>query len=167
MGETLLNYGDGPRAIYEDLKQRIIAGELEGGSELKIMPLADELGVSIVPVREAIRILAAEDLIIIRPRRSPVVAKVDRRDLLEINRIRGALEPVVLEDAVSRHSPATLSSCESLLVQDRSCTDLWEKVDLNRRFHLELLAPSSLKRTRSIISATPSMTSSRLRIVAP
>ncbi len=152
MGETLLNYGDGPRAIYEELKQRIIAGELEGGSELKIMPLADELGVSIVPVREAIRILAAEDLIILRPRRSPIVAKVDRRDLLEINRIRGALEPVVLENAVSRHSPETLAGCASLLEQDRNCDDLWEKVELNRRFHLELLAPSSFRRIRSVIS---------------
>ena len=152
MGETFVNYGDGPRAIYEELKQRIIAGELEGGSELKIMPLADELGVSIVPVREAIRILAAEDLIILRPRRSPIVAKIDRRDLLEINRIREVLEPVVLEDAVPRHTRETLAECESLLEQDHRCNDLWEKVELNRRFHLELLAPSSFKRTQSIIS---------------
>ncbi|MCY3875386.1 MAG: GntR family transcriptional regulator [Rhodobacteraceae bacterium] len=152
MEGTLLNYGDGPRAIYEELKQRIIAGELEGGSELKIMPLASELGVSIVPVREAIRILAAEDLIVLRPRRSPVVAKVEQRDLIEINRIRGALEPVVLEDAVPRHTPDTLAGCESLLEQDRACGDLWEKVELNRRFHLALLAPSPFDRTISIIS---------------
>ena len=152
MEGTLLNYGDGPRAIYEELKQRIIAGELEGGSELKIMPLASELGVSIVPVREAIRILAAEDLIVLRPRRSPVVAKVEQRDLIEIHRIRGALEPGVLEDAVPRHTPDTLAGCESLLEQDRACGDLWEKVELNRRFHLALLAPSPFDRTISIIS---------------
>ena len=66
MADTLVKYGDGPQAIYEEIKQRIITGELKGGSELKIMPLANDLGVSIVPVREAIRILAAEDLIILR-----------------------------------------------------------------------------------------------------
>ena len=152
MGGALLNYGDGPRAIYEVLKERIIAGELEGGSELKIMSLASELGVSTVPVREAIRILAAEDLIILRPRRSPVVAKVDQRDLVEINRIRGALEPFVLEDAVPRHTQDTLAGCGSLLEQDRTCGDLWEKVELNRQFHLALLAPSPFDRTISIIS---------------
>ncbi len=152
MGGTLLNYGDGPRAIYEVLKERIIAGKLEGGSELKIMSLANELGVSTVPVREAIRILAAEDLIILRPRRSPVVAKVDQRDLVEINRIRGALEPLVLEDAVPRHTPDTLAGCGSLLERDRTCGDLWEKVELNRQFHLALLAPSPFDRTISIIS---------------
>ena len=74
MSAPLLNYGDGPQAIYEELKQRIISGQLAAGSELKIMPLAGELGVSIVPVREAIRILAAENLVTLRPRRSPVIA---------------------------------------------------------------------------------------------
>ena len=151
MAETLLNYGDGPRAIYEEIKQRIIAGEIEGGSELKIMPLASELGVSIVPVREAIRMLAAEDLIVLRSRRSPIVAKVDGRDLVEINFIRGVLEPLVLEDAVPNHTPAFLAECESLHERERGCTDLWEKVELNRKFHTALLAPSGLTRTQSII----------------
>ena len=152
MADSLLSYGDGPQAIYEELKQRIIAGELKGGSELKIMPLASELGMSIVPVREAIRILAAENLVVLRPRRSPVVARIDQRDLVEINSIRGALEPIVLEDAVSKHTPESLAACESLLQEDRMCADLWEKVELNKRFHLALLEPSRLGRTISIIS---------------
>lgn len=152
MDVPLVNYGDGPRAIYEELKRRIISGKLVAGSELKIMPLADELGVSIVPVREAIRILAAENLITLRPRRSPVIAKIDRRDLVEINRIRGALEPIALEDAVPRHTPETLAVCEELLERDRQCTDIWENVELNRQFHLALLAPSTYKRTIAIIS---------------
>jgi len=152
MDAPLLNYGDGPRAIYEELKQRIINGSLAAGSELKIMPLAVELGVSIVPVREAIRILAAENLVTLRPRRSPVIAKLDRRELVEINRIRGALEPLVLEDAVSRHTPESLRSCEELLEKDRNCADLWENVELNKQFHLALLSPSTHKRTIAIIS---------------
>ena len=152
MTEILLNYGDGPRAIYEDIKQRIIAGEIAGGSELKIMSLASELGVSIVPVREAIRMLAAEDLIVLRSRRSPIVAKVDGHDLVEINFIRGVLEPLVVEDAVPNHSPASLSECESLHERERGCADLWEKVELNRKFHTSLLAPSGLARTQSIIT---------------
>lgn len=150
--DTFLNYGDGPRAIYEALKERIISGELPAGSELKIMPLANELGVSIVPVREAIRILAAEDLIELRPRRSPVIAKLDQRDLVEINRIRRALEPLVLDDAVGRHSEGTLARCKVLLDEDRTCTDLWQKVELNKEFHLALLAPSVMRRTISIIA---------------
>ncbi len=152
MAETLVKYGDGPQAIYEEIKQRIIAGELKGGSELKIMPLANELGVSIVPVREAIRILAAEDLIILRTRRSPIVADICGRDLVEINSIRGVLEPMVLRDAVPHHTPESLAACESLLENDRECSDLWGKVELNEQIHLALLSPSAYGRAKSIIS---------------
>ena len=152
MAETPVKYGDGPRAIYEEIKQRIIAGKLKGGSELKIMPLANELGVSIVPVREAFRILAAEDLIILRARRSPIVADICGHDLVEINSIRRGLEPMVLRDAVPHHTSESLAACESLLERDRACSDLWEKVELNEQIHLALLAPSAYGRAKSIIS---------------
>ena len=152
MAETLVRYGDGPQAIYEEIKQRIITGELKGGSELKIMPLANDLGVSIVPVREAIRILAAEDLIVLRTRRSPIVADICGDDLVEINRIRCALEPMVLKDAVPRHTSESLEACGMLIRSDRGCSDLWEKVELNERIHLALLAPSAFGRAKSIIS---------------
>ena len=152
MTETLVNYGDGPQTIYEEIKRRIVTGKLKGGSELKILPLANELGVSIVPVREAIRMLAAEDLIVLRRRRSPVVADICGRDLVEINRIRGALEPLVLKDAAPLHSSQSLEVCEELLERDRACSDLWEMVGLNEQFHLALLAPSGFGRAKSIIS---------------
>lgn len=150
--QKLINYGDGPRAIYEVLKLRILAGELEAESELKIMPLADELGVSLAPVREAVRILAAEDLIELRPRRSPIIARVNQNDLYEINMIRLALESEVLKDAVQQHTNETLDICEEILVQDASCTDLWAKAELNKKFHLALLEPSDMRRTIQIIS---------------
>lgn len=151
MKNSLVNYGDGPRSIYEFLKKQIISGQLEAGSDLKIMPLASELGVSIVPVREAIRILASEDLVVLRPRRSPVIAVLDRRDLFEINGIRNALEPYVLQNAIQKHTAETLDVCEAILEKDAKSQDRWERVQLNQQFHLALLAPSKLKRTISII----------------
>ncbi len=152
MDQKLINYGDGPRAIYEILKLRILSGQLEAESELKIMPLADELGVSIAPVREAVRMLAGEDLIELRPRRSPIIARIDQNDLYEINMIRQALECEVLKDAVPRHTSETLEQCEAILAEDADCTDLWAKAELNKKFHLALLEPSPLRRTIQIIS---------------
>ncbi|KIC20447.1 GntR family transcriptional regulator [Leisingera sp. ANG-Vp] len=149
--KNILNYGDGPKAIYEVLKQQIIAGELKAGEELKIMPLAKEMDISIVPLREAIRMLAAESLVELRPRRSPIIAKMNERELIEMNQIRGALEPIVLADAVPRHTEATIAACQALIEQDERSTDLWEKVELNRQFHLALLEPSIMKRSLAII----------------
>lgn len=152
MDAKLVNYGDGPRAIFEMLKIRILSGELEAESELKIMPLAEELGVSIAPVREAVRMLAGEDLIELRPRRSPIIARIDQNDLLEINMIRRALECEVLKDAVPRHTNETLDLCEAVLIEDAKCADLWAKAELNKKFHFALLAPSNLHRTVQLIS---------------
>ena len=150
--KNILNYGDGPKAIYELLKQQIIAGELKAGEELKIMPLAKELDISIVPLREAIRMLAAESLVELRPRRSPIIARMNERELIEMNQIRGALEPIVLADAVPRHDETSIAICQDLLEQDERSTDLWEKVELNRQFHLAVLEPSRMKRSIAIIA---------------
>ena len=149
--ELMLNYGDGPQAIYDRLKEQILSGELESGREVKILPLSREFGVSIGPVREAIRMLASDNLVVLRPRRSPVVAAFDQSELVEINQIRLALEPMVLESVVDRHTPESLEACREILKRDEASEDLWEKVELNRQFHLSLLEPAPLKRTLRII----------------
>ena len=150
--KNIVNYGDGPKAIYEMLKQQIIAGDLKAGEELKIMPLAKEMDISIVPLREAIRMLAAESLVELRPRRSPIIARMNERELIEMNQIRGALEPIVLADAVPRHTQDSIAICQELMEQDERSTDLWEKVELNRQFHLAVLEPSRMKRSIAIIA---------------
>ena len=150
---SLAQYEDGPGAISANLRLRILSGEFATGSALKIRGLADEFGVSIVPVREALRTLAAEGLVQIRPRRSPVVARPDLREILEINEIRAALEPLVLSDAVRRHDEASVAACRAILAEDRDCPDRWRKVELNRRFHLALLAPSRMERAKRVIGS--------------
>ncbi|MBE1284533.1 MAG: FCD domain-containing protein [Rhodobacteraceae bacterium] len=150
--KSIINYGDGPKAIYEILKRQIIAGELKPGEELKIMPLAKEMDISIVPLREAVRMLAAEKLVELRPRRSPIIARLDVRDLVEMNQIRGALEPIILADAVERHTPKTLAACEKVLKRTLKVKDPWEMVELNKDFHLTLLGPTRMQRSLDIIS---------------
>lgn len=146
-----MNYGDGPRAVYEVLKQQIIAGERRAGEELKILPLAKEMEISTIPIREAFRMLAAENLVELRPRRSPIISHIDEKEIVEINQIRGALEPIVLADAVAQHTEETIAECSNLIDQYIQSTDLWERVELNRKFHMALLAPSKMNRSISII----------------
>ena len=150
---TLIQFGDGPRAISDHLRVRIVSGQLEAGRELKIQQLAGEYGVSIMPVREALRTLAAEGFIEIRPRRSPVVVRLDFEEFLEINEIRHALEPLVLADAARRHSRESLERCREIIEEDRDCPDRWKKVELNRRFHLAILEPSTKRRLKRLVAA--------------
>ena len=149
---SILNYGDGPKAIYEELKHQIIAGKRQAGEELKILPLAKEMQISTIPIREAFRMLAADNLVELRPRRSPIITHIDGPEFLEMNQIRGALEPIVLNEAVPLHTEKTIAECRKLIEQDVQSSDLWEKVELNRKFHLALLTPANMKRTMSIIA---------------
>ena len=150
---SLIQFGDGPRAISDHLRFRIISGEFEAGQELKIQRLAGDYGVSIMPVREALRTLAAEGFIEIRPRRSPIVTRLDFEEFLEVNEIRCALEPLVLADAVERHTRASLERCREIVEEDRNSPDRWKKVELNRRFHLAILEPSSKHRFKRLVAA--------------
>ena len=150
---SLAQFGDGPNAISDHLRLRIISGELEAGEELKIQRLAGEYGVSIMPVREALRTLAAEGFIEIRPRRSPMVARLDFEEFLQVNEIRLALEPRVLEDAIWRHTTASLEQCRAIIEEDRNCRNRWKKVELNRRFHTAILEPSPKRRLKRLVAA--------------
>ncbi|MDE0113459.1 MAG: GntR family transcriptional regulator [Albidovulum sp.] len=149
---ALLDIGDIPRLIYRQLKDKILSGELVPGEQVKIQEIADETGASAVPVREAIRMLASEGLMQLRTRRSPIVAPLELREIAEIANIRLALEPFILNLAISRHTPDTLKECHSLIIQDMASNSFNEKVDLNRKFHLALLAPAQQPRALRIIS---------------
>ncbi|MCY4460715.1 MAG: GntR family transcriptional regulator [Albidovulum sp.] len=149
----LIQYGDGPRAICANLRKRILSGQISWGSELKIQALAEEFGVSIMPVREALRMLATEGLIEMRPRRSPLVSMPDIGEILEINEIRQALEPMALESAIERHTKKSLTACRRIVDADRACSDPGKKVELNCKFHKSLLAPSAKTRFLSTIEA--------------
>lgn len=146
-----LELGSAPQAIYTRLRDLILSGELSAGSQIKIQGIADDLGVSIVPVREAIRTLAAEGLMELRPNRSPIVAPLELTEILEINTVRLALEPFYLELAVPVHTDQSLAHCKALIELDEASKDPFEKIELNRQFHLALIEPSGQRRALKLI----------------
>jgi len=152
MNKPLLEIGDVPRLIYRQLKDRILSGELPAGAQVKIQEIADETGASAVPVREAIRMLASEGLMELRPRRSPIVAPLELTEITEIANIRLALEPFILRLAIPMHTLETLDKCKALILRDKESSSYTEKVDLNQQFHLALLEPANQPRSLRIIS---------------
>lgn len=148
-----IDYGNVPTEIYRQLRDRILRGKLHGGDQIKIGAVAEEFGVSIIPVREAMRMLEADHLIEILPRRSPVVSGLSRDEVLEIADIRLALEPVALASAIPHLSDKVLSSCDALIEKCQRVKDPWKQVDLNRTFHLTLYEPCQKKRLMKIISS--------------
>jgi DNA-binding GntR family transcriptional regulator len=87
-------------SVTEQLRQLILDGQLPAGIPLRPNQLAARLGVSVMPVREALRLLEAEGLVNFTPRRGARVAELDEEDIEELYLVRGALEGLAARLAV-------------------------------------------------------------------
>ena len=143
-----------PQWLYQTLRDRIIRGELGAGQALKQQHLAAEFGLSAIPVREALRMLEAEQLVTINANRGAVVRPVSLLDAREIVDIRLALEPLAISMAVPRMHDEDVKSAEAILALYAQVDDPIEWSDLNRRFHFSLYqscgSPRLLKMIESL-----------------
>ena len=105
---------------YESLRAKIPSGELPPGTALIQANLAKDLGVSMTPVREALRNLATEGLVTMSTHRGATVTQLDIDDAKEIYRIRLQLEP-------SAVSMAVLQADSDLLTEPRSSSTGWRR----------------------------------------
>ena len=88
--------------VFYTLRQAILKGELEPGERLMEMQLAEKLGVSRTPIREAIRKLDSEGLVFMIPRRGAIVAQITEKDLKDVLEVRSSLERLSTELACER-----------------------------------------------------------------
>lgn len=87
-GYEVYNHKTLREIIYEDLKNQILKGKLIPGTRLMEIDLSKKMGASRTPIREALKMLAEDNLVAIEPNRGAYVSKISLRDLLEIMEIR-------------------------------------------------------------------------------
>ena len=100
--------------VFKTLRDAIITGEFQPGERLMEMKLANEMGVSRTPVREAIKKLEAEGLVIMNPRRGAQVAPINEKDLKDILEIRKALESLSCRIACGKVNPDDIKHLRSI-----------------------------------------------------
>lgn len=88
--------------VFNTLRQAILRGELEPGERLMEIQLANKLGVSRTPIREAIRKLELEGLVLMVPRKGAEVAEITEKSLNDVLEVRGALEELAVDLACQR-----------------------------------------------------------------
>jgi DNA-binding GntR family transcriptional regulator len=133
-----------PRALYEEvaelLRQRIFRRELEPGSWIDELKLAQEYGISRTPLREAIKVLAAEGLVTMKVRRGAYVTEVSERDLSEVYHLLSLLESDAAGVVASQASVQGLSELRALHDLLEHAVDNRERFfEINERFHMKLL----------------------------
>ena len=114
--------------VMTELRRSILSGALAPGRELSLRELAEMLQVSIIPVREALRSLESEGLVVTRPGRSARVAPLDLDELQGLYRLRRRLEPEIAQRSCRLLSDAELDRLEQQAVgfgaQDRTMNDI-------------------------------------------
>jgi DNA-binding GntR family transcriptional regulator len=127
--------------VYAVVRARILSGELAGGSRLPQNALAGELGVSRTPLREALRRLSSEGLVVLEANRGATVAQHDLSDMLHAWRARLVLEPAAARLAAEVRVPEALERMRHAVArQRRVADDVGESFAVNREFHLALVA---------------------------
>jgi DNA-binding GntR family transcriptional regulator len=133
-----------PRALYEEvaelLRQRIFRRELEPGSWIDEVKLAQEYGISRTPLREALKVLAAEGLVTMKVRRGAYVTEVSERDLTEVYHLLALLESDAAAVVAERASATELKELQALHKElEGAVKDRERFFAVNERFHMRLL----------------------------
>ncbi|HBE77022.1 MAG TPA: GntR family transcriptional regulator [Firmicutes bacterium] len=149
------NYKPLRELVFESLREAIISGTLGAGDRLMEIQLAEEMGVSRTPVREAIRKLELEGLVVMIPRKGAYVAGISVKDIADVFEIRCALEGLAAELASERATDEELETMERYLIkisEDIDLGDLAKVVETDTDFHTLLYKLSRNSRLTQIIS---------------
>ncbi len=133
-----------PRALYEEvaelLRQRIFRRELQPGAWIDEMRLAQELGISRTPLREALKVLAAEGLVTMKVRRGAYVTEVSEKDLRDVYHLLALLEADAAAEVAARADAADLAALQALHDElEAAVADRDRFFAVNERFHMALL----------------------------
>lgn len=126
----------------DELRRSILDAELEPGAKLSLRQLADQLGVSVIRVREALRSLEMQGLVVSERGRTARVAELEIEQLHSVYRLRKLIEPDICRRAVPSRSDYT--QLEHLLEQlGRDDLSSEERTSVHSAFHIELMAPAT------------------------
>jgi DNA-binding GntR family transcriptional regulator len=133
--------------VYQRTRRAILTGDYPPGSALRLQDLAARNGVSMIPVREALRLLEAEGFVESIPNRGARVAPLSMEDMLDVYRTRIVLEVEALRQAVPRTTPAVLAKARRL--NNKIIRQFVQKghaeYEDHRAFHFALYEPSGSK----------------------
>lgn len=127
--------------VLDTIRDGILVGRFPLGSRLDQQALADDLGVSVIPIRESLRQLEAEGLVSIYPRRGAFVTELSVDELKEIYEIREVLEDLATRLAVPNLSPSTLQQLGGIIDQMEGATaahDFARLLELNHSYHFSI-----------------------------
>ena len=145
------------QTVAAEIRERILKGDIKGGEPLRQDSIAKSFGISIIPVREALRQLSAEGLVELQPHRGAVASEftlenalewIDMRQLIEVDLIGRALENITDEDIINAEK--ILDEFDAALDHRR---DIEHWSEYNWSFHSTLYLPANKPETMKVLAS--------------
>ncbi|MDQ0219519.1 GntR family transcriptional regulator [Peribacillus cavernae] len=133
------------------IRQEILNGNIEPGERLVQEDLAHSLGVSRMPIREALRLLEAEGLIQLEPHKGAIVKSMEVEDVEEIYELRSRLEGLAVSKSADKLSGEAIVELEKLTIQMKNSEEVEDFVKANIEFHSILMKHCTWKRLTAMI----------------
>jgi DNA-binding GntR family transcriptional regulator len=137
--------------VVDELRERIVSGALAAGTKIDQQALAEELGVSRMPVREALRRLSAEGFVELISHRGAVVAELSHDEIIEIYEMRGVLQGLASRLALPHYTAEYVDELREILEKLDSTKDMAEWIELHRVFHERIETPSGARHILTLI----------------
>jgi DNA-binding GntR family transcriptional regulator len=127
-----------------EIRRSILNGTLKPGQQFSLRQISSQLGVSFIPVREAITKLEAQGLVITARGKSATIAALDSTELRSIYRLRRQLEPELAARSCTELTAENFNQARKYLAEFGSeSSSLEEAYEAHHNFHLELLKPAA------------------------
>ena len=141
--------------VFQTLRQAILRGELEPGERLMEIHLADRLGVSRTPIREAIRKLELEGLVLMIPRKGAEVAQITEKNMQDVLEVRKALEELSVQLACERITPEQVEEMKMAAEDFRKVLksgDVTKIAEADVKFHDIIFAATNNQRLITLLN---------------
>jgi DNA-binding GntR family transcriptional regulator len=122
--------------IASEIRNAVLSGEMRPGMRIRQELLATHFGASRIPVREALKQLENEGLVVLAPNRGAWIADVNSEESIEVYKIREVVEPLAILESVPNLTDADIDSLDATVRELETVTTLEDYIQLDRTFHL-------------------------------
>ncbi|WP_312017058.1 GntR family transcriptional regulator [Bradyrhizobium jicamae] len=137
--------------IAGEIRSAVLSGEMRPGTRIRQELLAAHFGASRIPVREALKQLENEGLVVMAPNRGAWIADVNSEESIEIYKIREAVEPLAIGESVPNLTDGDIETLDRIVRELEHVMTLEEYIKLDREFHLRTYSRAGMPQLLAMV----------------
>jgi len=137
--------------IATEIRSAVLSGEMRPGMRIRQELLAAHFGASRIPVREALKQLENEGLIVLAPNRGAWIADVNSEESIEVYKIREVVEPLAILESIPHLTDADIDSLDATVRELETVTSLEDYIQLDREFHLRTYSGARMRQLLAMV----------------